>query len=435
MAAGLNRRFLNVKISQLSPSTLEVLNSKLKSLRISNCTIDPSLLATTLRNLNSLEVFDASGVEINEDPKETDKVKLKNLTNLRLHKCNISLVSIFDVTSLKSFEISSTKKTECEGIIKLLNKQSCLEELKLEGLLCNKFFAAPQILSFPFRLKKLSITNATLTNEAFLRMHSASLTQLILNCTIQVENLSIHSMPNLTSLEIPFQFFNNNEPTQKMWQENATVKSLKLLGMYPNLIKATNIFKLFPSIDHLDLSQSYINCRAEATNYMHKLDPQLKSLKLPYTITKRNLPHFFPCLATFSVLTSKNTLMDLEQFITMHVATLETIEIGSVKDSVFEKTLIVNKIMNCPNLKAVIIGCESPLVVRMFNKKVIRSKPWTLQANIKSSSTDTIALKFKFPDDLAVWEERCRIYDDELIRDLSTVENSYGTNAFVNKYK
>jgi hypothetical protein len=91
--------------------------------------------------------------------------------------------------------------------------------------------------------------------------------------------------------------------------------------------------------------------------------------------------------------------------------------------------------MNCKNLKHVTIGSESPLVVRMFNNKVHRPQPWTLEARIKSQlDHEHVALKFNFPDDIAVWEERCRVYDDMIVREFSTVEN-YGTNVFVNKYK
>lgn len=438
-AMQLKRKFQSAKIKNLSQPVLDVFTvQNLKALRISCCRLNLPDLSRALKYMTMLEEFNTIGVNIHDDEVNFDKVNAKKLTSLKLHLSDPIIVELFNVTTLKKFKISSYIKPECDAIVKLLMHQTNLKDFSIGGILCDNFFSSHEVLKFPFKLTDLKIDGSKTDLEEeieFFKIHSATIERLVLQYPLgnAIHKFAVQSIPKLKHLQLPTTQF-----TVDMLQNfspNENVKSLTLYGILKTLATAKKMIDLFPSIENLNLGQvPIVSWSHQFLIYISKTK-KIKSLEIPYFAYHEpdNQP-FFPNLKEFTVSKIFHDAL-FDEFVQLHSGTLEKINIHYVDEKKFVKGLTVNKILSCVNLKHVTIGSESPLIIRMFNNKVHRPNSWTLEARIKNQlDRDYVALKFKFPDDIAIWEERCRVYSDDVVREFSTVEN-YGTNVFVNKYK
>lgn len=446
-AKQLNRKHQTVKIKNLNESTMNVISlHNLQSLQISCCKIESTKLAKVLSQLPLLGVFNAKAVAFIDDfeiDENFKRVSLK-LKELRIEYCDIDIVEFFDTESLEIFEVSSLLTEECDSVINLLKRQKNLKEFGVGGVICENFYQSDEIYKFDFRLKCLKIDKASMKNDQndplfkFLLLQKDSLTSMKILYPIKtvVHKFIIENLTNLTHLEMPVSTLSmNHEDILNQLPRSRHIQSLKFFGILNSLNNAKLVMNVFPNIKHLDLSQ--ITTHIWFMDFLHYISQafkNLESLKIPNLFNQRlHNAIYFPKLKSFSVAKIYDESI-FNPFLRRHSDTLEDIYIGWTDDN-FIKGLIVDEIMNCRNLKHVTISSYSPLVTRMFNKVSSKNNQWILESRIKNNlDLDYIPLIFKFPDDKAVWDDRCRIWSDDLIRDFSTIDN-YGLNAFVNKYK
>ncbi|XP_070506806.1 uncharacterized protein [Chironomus tepperi] len=443
----LNRKHQIIKVKNLNESTMDVISlHNLQSLQISCCKIESTIFAKVLSQLKLLEIFSAKAVAFIDDFEIDDdfkRVSLK-LKELRIEYCDIDLVEFFDTDSLEIFEVSSLLTEECDSVINLLKRQKNLKKFGVGGVICENFYQSDEIYKFSFRLKSLKIDKASMTNDQndplfkFLLLQQDSLTSMKILYPIEtvVHRFILENLVNLTHLEMPVSTLSeNHEDILNQLPRNQHIESIKFFGILRNLNNAKLVMNIFPNIKHLDLSQITTHIWfMDFLHYVSQTFKNLESLKIPNLFNQRlHQGIFFPKLTSFSVAKIYDETI-YNPFIRRHSGTLEDIYIGWTDDN-FIKGLTVDEIMNCSKLKRVTISSYSPLVTRMFNKVSAKNKQWILESRIKNNlDLDYIPLIFKFPDDKAVWDDRCRIWSDELIRDFNTIDN-YGLNAFVNKYK
>ncbi|CAG9802248.1 unnamed protein product [Chironomus riparius] len=446
-AKQLNRKHQIIKVKNLNESTMDVISMhNLQSLQISCCKIESTHLAKVLSQLTLLDVFSAKAVAFIDDFGIDDNFKRAkiNLKELRIEYCDIDIVEFFDTETLELFEVSSLLTEECDSVINLLKRQKNLKEFGVGGVICENFYQSPEIYKFNFRLKSLKIDKASMKNDQndplfkFLLLQKDSLISMKILYPIEtiVHKFILENLLNLQHLEMPVSTLSeNHEDILNQLPRNRHIESIKFFGILRNLNNAKLVMNLFPNIKYLDLSQITTHVWfMDFLYYISQSFKNLETLKIPNLFNQRLHQSInFPKLKSFSVTKIYDESI-YNPFIRRHSSTLENIYIGWTDDN-FIKGLTVDEIMNCCNLKHVTISSYSPLVTRMFNKVSSKNKCWILESRIKNNlDLDYIPLIFKFPDDKAIWDDRCRIWSDELIRDFSTIDN-YGLNAFVNKYK
>jgi len=446
-AIKLRRKHQIIKVKNLSENTINVINlHNIQSLQISCCKIESTQLSKVLYQLKLLDVFNAKAVSFIDDfeiDANFKKARLK-LRELRIEYCDMDIVEFFDTESLEIFEVSSLLTEECDSVINLLKRQKHLKEFGVGGVICEHFYQSSEIYKFNFRLKCLKIDKASMKNDQndplfkFLLLQQNSLTSMKILYPIEtcVHKFILENLTNLTHLEMPVSTLSaNHHDILNQLPRNNHIVSIKFFGILKDLKNSKLVMNVFPNIKHLDLSQ--ITTHMWFMDFLHHISltlRNLETLKIPNLFNQRlHQSIYFPKLRKFSVAKIYDESI-FNPFIRRHSDTLEQIYIGWTDDN-FIKGLTVDEIMNCSNLKHVIISSYSPLVTRMFNKVSSKTNSWILESRIKNNlDLDYIPLIFKFPDDKAVWDDRCRIWSDELIRDFSTIDN-YGLNAFVNKYK
>lgn len=439
----LKRKHQTIKLKNLSENSLHVISlHNLNHVQLSCCKVEPDKLTHLLKSLPQLEKFHAKAVDFLDDVESCNKVEVK-LKELRLEYCDIDIVDFFDTSSLRIFEVSSLLTEECDNVIELLKNQKDLQQLGIGGIVAEHVFNSPEICKFQFHLKSLNIDKASMKNDQnealfkFLLQHKNTLTSLKILYPIDntVYQFILSNLRNLQHLEIPVTTFSQQSPDYFMTLAKNHTESVKFFGIFKNLNNAKLVLNVFNNLQYLDLSQiTTNNWFMDLLLQISKTFRNLFSLKIPNLFNQpchQNIN--FPKLKEFSVAKIYDDTV-YNPFIRRHSDTLENIFIGWTDDN-FIKGLTVEEIMNCFNLKHVTICSYSPLVTKMFNKVSTRKQPWILESRVKMAlDLDYIKLIFKFPDDKAVWDDRCRVWSDELIREFSTVEN-YGLNAFVNKYK
>lgn len=445
-AKQLKRKHQTIKIKNLNECTMDVVSMhNIQSLQISCCKIESTKLAKVLSQLPLLNVFNAKAVAFIDDFEIDENFNRANskLKELRLELCDIDIVEFFDTDSLEIFEISSLLTEECDSVINLLKRQKNLKKFVVGGVICENFYQSDEIFKFDFRLKTLKINKASMKNDhnapliKFLLLHKNSLTSMKILYPIDsvVHKFILENLTNLTHLEIPLSTLSqNHENILNQLPRSSHIASLKFFGTFSNFNNAKLVMNVFPNIKHLDLSQITTHIWfMDFLHYVSQTFKDLKSLKIPNLFYQRqNQAIYFPELKSFSVVKIYDESI-FNPFIRRHSDTLQDIDIGWTDDN-FIKGLTVDEIMNCKNLKHVTISSYSPLVTRMFNKVSSKKNQWILESRIKNNLDHYIPLIFKFPDDKSVWDSKCRIWSDDLIREFSTIDN-YGLNAFVNKYK
>lgn len=441
-AKNLKRKFRSILINKLNPDVKQILSAhNVRVLQLSECQVDLSDLVILLQSISKfLETLDFKFVKVSEskNKEEISKVRLNKLKILTIDRCSSSLLQAFDTNSLETFKINILSG-ECECIVDILETQHELKQFSISGTSCENFFKSPQIFDFKFRLQSLSTAYSVKYDMLkFLNIHKESLKSLavpILNASNELVLKDFNVFTHLTHLEISN--LNLNEMTITSLKELPVcfkILHLKLIGMAEGTRKNEKlqaIMKIFPSLKHLDLS--LLTSDENLMKHVAQNYRSLESLKISSFSVNIDEALYFPKLKEFEVLKIQDEKA-YNVFLNRHSDTLEKIVIGRT-DELFIKGLIVEAIMACHELKNVIIGSySSPLATRMFNKVSSKRKPWILESHIEVSKNHHIALKFRFPDDQAIWQDRCSVHSDELIRELGTHSN-YGLNAFINKYK
>lgn len=449
-AVDINRNFSAITSDSLGENIFDILKlRKIRTLKLTDCTIKKEQLASALLEMELLESLTFDCVKLDILSKEFEKpVELKHLKRLELIMSVNSFVGLLSTTSLECVSINGQSslyydahlprimcQLDCNYILELLKLQPALKTLYIASGVVEDMINGLTSGSnkFPFKLRCLEIRKTDLKNfheqiSDLLKIHQDSLQELSLECVISQSTYQfvLQYMTGLKSLKIAY-------PPKIPIFDFEPMTNIRSLQSFGSLKSTEHLFKVFPSLDTLDLR----NARYWSDHHLATLAekyPRLQTLKMPNMTANDvkfvNLKYYY----ISQVLSCEESAFN--SFIRRHAATLETLVIGWISGDDFARSLIIDAIKACEKLKHVQIESDSPMVTRMF-KKVTRDHSWILESNLRArvgNSVKFFKVVFNFPDDTAVFLENCTTWDDQLIRDFSTVEN-YGLNAFINKFK
>lgn len=446
-ALDLERKFSAIKIDSLNQNVQEILKlHNIRSLELTECTLDKQTLANALNNMKLLNNLTAVLVNFTTDNSMpvSNPAQLNYLKSFKLHQSDHNILGLISTTSLRSLTINSYifQRENLAFTINLLKVQQSLENLTLCANAAETFFKNEDISDFPFQLKYLKISKTSLRNFHnplinFLSIHQSSLKVLVLGCFISEEShkFILQHMTDITTLQMPQCFAPTKQRTfVSDIQPLTKVKHLKSLGSFNSIAQAKDILNLFPSLEGLDMSKlSTKNWFNEFLVSICDKFPHLAQLNIP-SITSDNSVTFKHLRELHVVRVSDEN--SFNSFLRRHSNTLETLTIGWIDGAEFTRGVTIDAIKICAKLKHISISSDSPVVIRMFTK-VTMNHSWLLESNFKVKKgldMKWIRIVFRFPDDQALWLDKCTTWDDELIREFSIAEN-YGLNAFINKFK
>lgn len=435
----IRRKFLSIRISLLNHNVLDILKvHNIFSLEITNSTIDKILLAEALSYMKRLDSLTVNKVQFDESTRSTkvDVIPFK-LRKLALKFSDTVLLNIISTETLKYFSCH-TNASKTENIMKTLKAQRLLENLSLAGLAVVNIFMDPDVLNFPFSLKKLEIRNCSLLNvvesfQPFLTLHKNTLEELTIECEINKPLLCfvMANMKKLKALTTPT-CFRDSQTAVEIRSTMDQVKRFTALSLQ-NLAFAKQLLKCFPSMEIFDVKA--VTPTQWFKNFITNIaqtHPHLQQLHVPYVFDLK-----CPRLKELHVGKIHNENY-FNEFVGQHNETLEKISIGWINGSEFSRSNTIAILNLCPKLRHISISTDSPLVTRMFIKfKRSKSFSWTLVSYFKKNQrheTEWVKVVFRFPDDEALFLQKCSVWDDQLIRDFNNVDN-YGLNSYVNQFR
>lgn len=441
-ATKLRRKFQSAKISLLDVQVLNILKMhNLRSLELSERIVDKKMLVKSLMHFKLLERFTADKVSFDKISAGAfvDPVQIKHLKWLSIVHSDISILQLISAEMLEDLTVQ-TNKVIGKELMDFLDKRPMLNRLKLLGSFLGDFFSEKSIAKLPFRLKYLNVSQFNLDKvdnklTDFIDVHKNSLEELSIKCSLRdSEKLFIvQNLSNLKTLQFPIEFTSECALQSLTPQKNLS-RFNPLAGR--NNSVTSNWHRIFPSVEFLNvdsfspkpqllkhfLSMSTLNSEKLRGLHVESINPQ--SL------------HCVKHLKELHVLRIDNEV-DFNTFISYHSGTLEKLSIGQIDEDSFSRGVMINSIKACKQLRHLSITTNSPFVTRKL-AKIKFHHSWTLESSFKTKrghETELVKVVFKLPDDNALLEERCRIWDDDLIREFSRIDGNYGLNVFVNMFK
>jgi hypothetical protein len=448
-AKQLERNFYALRTSKLTATVKEIIAAhRLRHLSITNCSVNAADLNECLEGLKLLESFTGKTIRINDKP-QLRRVKFNKLTELKIEFCDIDLILAFDTDTLVRAHFAPFSEERGAAVLQLLKKQHRLKHLMIGGYLSNNFFSLHGVLEIAvgtlesFRIERGPINpqDQEVPHDKllkFLGVHRGKLKALDLIYPVNpvIYNFVINTMTTtLRHLDIPV-----NELSKMDAQAfgeltpNNGIKSIRFVGMFTSRTKANAIMDLFPSLTSVDMSD-----HSTATYFMQILihlaltQPQIEVLKIPNLFHEFNNEMFFPNLQEFYV-KSVHDQDHFNRFIRRHARTLERVTIASTNNDIL-KGLVIEELIACPHIKFISLAAKTSVVMRKFNRLVETDHEWTLEFNLKEpSGLKFVKLKFIFPQDKAIFQDKVCLHSQQLIGELSTLDDM-GLNRFANKYK
>ena len=444
-ATKLRRKFLSINADSLNQSVLDVIKShNLSSLSLKECVINKRLLSEALMHMSRLISFTADRVQFDSLTKEIkiEPIQLK-LKDLAISFSDMAFFELISTDTLKELSLHSNNE-RVEIVALFLKKQLQLESLSLTGLCTKNIVKDLTSIDNPFRLKKLEIKKTFVMDEIelLLAIHKDTLLELTIECATNNKFLRfiVTSMSNLKTLTVPRLLISSvNKEDIKL-----DLRSIKLNTYYLTTTNFDRIFfdpaqNLFPSLEVFDamssvVSQDFANTIIDVS----RAYPHLKQLNIPSVPGSQFCKNLlsFPNLKELHVSRISEEWF-FNDFLERHKK-LEKLSIGWVSGAEFSRSNTISVLNICPNLKHISISTDSTLVTRMFSKfKRSHDFPWILETHFKKKrrhETEWIKVVFKFPDDKALFDNKCSVWDDDLIRDFLMAED-YGVNSYVNKFR
>lgn len=430
------RKILNAKVSILSRSIVEILKlHSLRSLEITDNVIDKRMLVQALETTTRLESLTACRVKFNvrsRDSKlEPIELELKSFTFNHSDPGLFELIKI-PTKSLKSFHCECYHDV---SVVQFLTDQPGLKSLALVG----SFIAADVVnniqgASCSFRLEKLTIGGSLPFNvvQPFIELHKATLKELNMDCICTVHSMQSISMnmKKLEVLSVTTSAHNYRGLSHDIKQESIQLENLKQLTI--RNLNDMSPWLLFISSNQLQALHVEGNWNEnELFQFIYKHCPQIEKLRVDitpsiFTETLPNLKEF-----TVGVLS-----MDLIPFVERH-GTLESLSAESDSRDLDPSLFYLAVAKGGENLTS--ISVRNTIEPLLFIQKAIylkKSKPRSFKYVFKRMKDDPAWVKvaFKLPDDEALYNNRCTVWDDELINDISTFD-TYGLNVFANQFK
>ena len=457
-ASKLTRKFQRLKTKVINEWVYDILNTNnLTFLELVELKLKKTSLTDIFIAASNLKTLILNRVKIEEEAEtDTVPVELKKLKDLTMKKSDLSILGLISTPSLTMF-YSDTEDciirkrshyidmngrarhfdrirkeedvTNWEAIF--LKKQTRLEDLSLIHGSAENFCIGNDHKNYQFQLKRLRFDIAD-HDECedkrieFLRSQKNYIEELKIWChKISMASVSlIYSMPMLTKLDVtkilPEDFGEGNYGLCQ-----TELDDLKMY-FYPEVL--VDIVRIFPTLKALQIAAG----NDEDDSFIHFVQsryPEMESIKLPARLPTTSIQSTFPNLKELFI---AEVIYEepFNHFLRQHAGTLERLTIESIKEDKFSRSSTIDAIKFCKKLNFISFGTNSPMVTRMF-KKIKRDFPWTLVTNINGFPGRIV---FRFPDDDAIWQDKCTTWDDELIRDFESVKN-YGLNVFINKFK
>lgn len=440
-APNIIRRFQGAKVDSLSRNVLEILIvHNLRSLELSEQTIDKQVLSEALGQMKMLENLSVEKVSLEDISRKVDvePVWMNQLKCLSIVHSDNEILRMLSTESLKRLSFR-TNKTIGNELMDLLVKQTQLETLKLAGNSVYKvFFQDKSIAELPFKLKCLNIRSSDsheyITNlTSFIGAQKNSLMELSIKCKIsEPETFYIlENLVNLKALQFPIDITSTED-----FHRLQPMKSLKQLKPLSAFTIKVDWMRIFPSIEVFDATNFKLNrWLIEALKLLPVTATRLQGLRVPrMTVLSGEL--LFQNLKEFHVSRIVNEV-DFNRFIKRHSGTLEKLSIGQIHADHFSRGVMTEAIKTCKQLRHISITTDSPFVTRKL-AQIKMDHPWTLESKFKTlrgHETEWVKIVFNLPDDSALLEERCTVWDDNLIREFTRIDHNYGLNVFVNSFK
>lgn len=422
-ARKIRRKYQTVFMKNLNIDSLDVLSRRhLCQLTItSDLKIEKWMLADLLNDLPQLKFLNLISLKTTERYLPKNKLVRVNLEEVH---CKSDILHIFGISSLVAFKLD----WECENTIsrkteltKFFANQPGLTKLTITGKNCRDFFFL-NVTEFKFRLKSFIFDYSKILNiyeeiNNFLTLHQRTLEHLVLNHWCQsidlTNKIAIHRLKNLKHFETT----TIDHDTIKYEGRKFTTKieSLKF-HLTDDLTNNKKIFFMFRNLTHFDFEVAYEAQSSLMSNLyaMSKIIIGLESLKISeisiYNIT-------FPKLRKISLLAITHAYV-FTDFIRRHHDILEEIEI---RFNVNINATTVDEMLKCKNLKSLRIIYDDVSLLPLFNGISLRKKPFVFSMGL---------VTFRFPDDQAIWDKRCKIWSDDLAERLNPESAKYRKKKF-----
>lgn len=447
------RKFLSIKLSLLNDVVLDILKlHNLCSLEVVDCVIERRKLAGALELMTRLESLTFNNVRFDALQTETDikpiPLKLKNLviwdSQTEIHK-------LISTETLQNFCYHSNRPLD--DISKILKKQKNLKSLTIDGNHSKYFLVDPEILNYPFKLRKFKFGGTTMGEEEklidaaqpFLSLHKDTLEELIISCRINKPFLCfvMRNMRKLRVLEIATSFDSErfcvnlddiNSPLNN-------IKQLTALNLQSSTRRRTSsaesFMRCFPSLEAFNASnvpQQETTWFMEFLVHISRTYPDLQQLHVQSIAFSESLESLtFPKLKELHV-NSIDKGMDnvnyFNNFVTRHKETLEKISIRRFEHVGYFGYDVAKVLNMCPKLKHVSFPFEDTIYKAFPNlERASHSSnlsPFSLEFLLERnwSRRNSEKVVFRFPDDIALWRQECSVWDEDLIREFG-YRNSY----------
>lgn len=455
--AALTRGFQNLKIDYLDGAVPEILHklNNIHTLEISRSFIRRQELVDALAGMKHLNTFKADKLQLDDNGPDAaieavaiEPVKLSKLKYISLHDCFEDILTLLSTTTLETIEITNYKwkavsAYENNLVKKLLMDQPALQSLSLHQADINNILENDVDHKFPFSLHSFKtspplISSIEAWSEAFtkfIKLHKDTLKTFVLKDFSLLDEteesflvlvLALNSLPNLESLGIPFNISHTHSKDLQPFAK-VTRFSTQRFTISPENSKA--FVRLFPAVDTLQV-ELFFESKAESIEwflkYISRELPWLKELAIPSfasfaSFYSQNFEKLkFKNLKAIKVRSVRSS-HNFPAFIERHADTLESLEIciDSESHSVNPKpNRLINAIQSCTKLKR--ISLMKPNPISLFKNKISLNHPWTLETRISACyfkcGIYLQPVAFKFPDDEALFQDKCTTCDEDLIR-------------------
>jgi len=422
----IKRRYQTIYMKNLNIDALDILSRRhLCQLTISSdLKIEKWMLADLLNDLPQLKYLNLMSLETTEHYLPKNKLVRVNLEELH---CKNDILHIFSISSLADFKLDWTCDNTNSSQNQLTNffkMQTGLKKLTITGKNCRQFFYL-KVNEFKFHLKSFIFDYPKILNiydeiNNFLMLHQRSLEHLVLSHWCQSIDLTnkvvLHKLKNLKNYETTTLDYDAINEGRKF---TTRIESLKF-HLTDDLPNNKRIFGMFKNLTHFDFEVAYEAQSSLMRNLyaMSKIITGLESLKISeisiYNIT-------FPKLKKISLLAITHAYV-FNDFIRRHNDILEEIEI---RFNVNINATTVDEMLKCKNLKSLKIIYDDISLLPLFISISLRAKPFIFSMGL---------VKFRFPDDQAIWNKRCKIWSDDLAEKFNPESCKYRKKRFEIEY-
>lgn len=401
---------------------LKLHGSKLRHLKLKKVFIQ--CLEGLLEHSPLLEYIELSQVSLISIPMSTKKVPLPNLKHIKLEDSSDEIFSLFtDTPNLTTLEIINYENREIT--MKFIMQHPSIHSFSIGYRNLESFFQSEDVLSFPFRLKKLDFagfpTIVTANEEClkkFLKLHAQTLEEIRLPHIISNEICQIvFTLPNLkvltfnvSSLEQEKSFYCCMMPLEK-------ITKLRLVGKFPKHEIGKLFMANFPNVITLNLK--HLKCSVWFMKFMHKISESQKNiqhLKISNFFAGASPNLQFKNLKSLFVYNSQNIAV-WKNFIQTHSSTLEEIIVDKIHEEGKFKKNDIEDLLDLPKIRKLSIRGDKKSIDDIYSVIKVdykHLKEVNLRILVPKNYGLSIDKKIIFPSDKNFWwPQKCDKFIEE----------------------